>query len=65
MSQSYELHDEMHWDRSGNRKNFVLVKKINQSVEEMIDLVMNKEKKQIDLVARLDEIRGLLVDLYF
>ncbi|HBF39806.1 MAG TPA: hypothetical protein DDW50_21150 [Firmicutes bacterium] len=62
--QSYDIHEESHWDREGNRKNFVLVRKINQSVEELLDAVMNQEKKQIDVVAKLTEIRGLLVDFY-
>ena len=62
--QSYDIHEEAHWDREGNRKNFVLVRQINQSVEELLDAVMNQEKKQIDVVAKLTEIRGLLVDLY-
>ena len=62
--QSYDLHEETHWDREGNRKNLVLVRQINQSVEELLDGVMNQEKKQIDIVAKLTEIRGLLVDLY-
>jgi uncharacterized protein len=64
LNQSYELHEDLHWDRDGNRKNLVLVKQINRSVEDLMDSVINQEKKRIDLVARLDEIRGLLVDLY-
>lgn len=64
LSQSYELNQENHWDQSGNRKTFVTVKKVNQVLEEMMDAVVNKEKRQIDLVAKLDEIRGLLIDLY-
>ena len=62
--QSYDVYEESHWDREGNRKNLVLVRQINQSVEEFLDSVMHQEKKQIDVVARLTEIRGLLVDLY-
>jgi uncharacterized protein len=64
MNQSYEVNENLHWDRQGNRKNFVLVKQINRSVEDLMDSVMNQEKKRIDLVAKLGEIRGLLVDLY-
>jgi uncharacterized protein len=64
LGRSYELNQESHWDRSGNRKVMVTVKRINQSLEELTDSLINKEKKQIDLVAKLDEIRGLLVDLY-
>ncbi len=64
MSQTYEINEETHWDRSGNRKNYLTVRNINQALEELTDEVMNREKKQIDLVAKLDEIRGMLLDLY-
>lgn len=64
MSQTYELNEETHWDRSGNRKSYLTVRNINKALEELTDEVMNKEKKQIDLVAKLDEIRGMLLDLY-
>ena len=64
MSQTYELNEENHWDRSGNRKSYLTVRKINQALEDLTDEVLNREKKQIDLVAKLDEIRGMLLDLY-
>lgn len=64
MSQTYELNEETHWDRSGNRKSFLTVRKINNALEELTNEVMDREKKQIDLVAKLDEIRGMLLDLY-
>jgi uncharacterized protein YaaR (DUF327 family) len=62
--ESYDIHEETHWDHEGNRKNFLLVKQINRSVEELLNTVMDQEKKQIDVVAKLTEIRGMLVDLY-
>lgn len=64
MSQTYELNQETHWDRSGNRKSYLTVKSINQALEELTAEVLKREKKQIDLVAKLDQIRGLLLDLY-
>lgn len=64
LNQSYKLNEQTRWDRSGNRKSFITVKKINNSLEELIEAVINQEKKQIDLIAKLDEIRGLLLDLY-
>lgn len=63
LNQTYTLNQQTHWDRSGNRKVFTTVKKINAAMEELADNMLNKEKKQIDMVARLDEIRGMLVDL--
>lgn len=64
LDQSYTLNQQTHWDRSGNRKVYITVKKLNESLEALTDEILNKEKDQIDLVAKLDEIRGLLVDLY-
>ena len=64
LSQSYDLNEESRWDRSGNRKSFITVKKINQAMEDLMDSMVQQEKKQIDLMAKLDEIRGLLLDLY-
>lgn len=63
-NQTYELNEETHWDQSGNRKSYLIVRNINQALEELTDEVMQREKKQIDLVAKLDEIRGMLLDLY-
>ena len=64
LRESYEVDQETHWDRRGNRKVFTMVKRVNQALEELTDTVMNREKKQIDIIAKLDEIRGLLLDLY-
>lgn len=64
MDKTYELNEETHWDRRGNRKSYITVRNINKALEELTDEVMKREKKQIDLVARLDEIRGMLLDLY-
>lgn len=64
LDQSYTLNQQTHWDRNGNRKVFITVKKLNESLEALAEEVLHKEKNQIDRVAKLDEIRGLLVDLY-
>lgn len=64
LDQAYTINQRSHWDRSGNRKVFTTVKKINESLEALADEILKKEKAQIDLVAKLDEIRGLLLDLY-
>jgi uncharacterized protein YaaR (DUF327 family) len=64
LGHSYSVKTDTKWDRGGNRREFIIVKKINQSLEDLLEAVVNQEKKQFDLVAKLDEIRGLLVDLY-
>jgi uncharacterized protein YaaR (DUF327 family) len=62
---SYQVEADSKWDYSGNRKEYVIVKKVNQFLEELTDTFVSQEKPQIDLIAKLDEIRGLLVDMYF
>lgn len=64
LSQTYKLDETTYWDGSGNRRSSILVKKIDQALEELVESVVKQEKPQLDLVARLDEIRGWLVDLY-
>lgn len=61
---SYQLTGESKWDRMGNRKEYVIVKKVNESLEELMAALADQAKEQLDLIAKLDEIRGMLVDLY-
>jgi uncharacterized protein YaaR (DUF327 family) len=65
LNNSYQVESDSKWDYSGNRKEYVIVKKVNQFLEDLTNNFVNQEKSQIDLIAKLDEIRGMLVDLYF
>lgn len=46
------------------QKVYITVDKINKKLEQLTNFILKKEKENIDLLATLDEIRGLLVDLY-
>ncbi len=46
-----------------NRKKFALVKVIDQKLERLAIGVLQTQKDQFDILARVDEINGLLVDL--
>lgn len=65
ISGSYRMKGESRWDRRGNRRIFCVVQKVNQALEELTTEVLQKNAKPIELMARVDEIRGLLVDLYY
>lgn len=65
ISGSYRMKEESRWDRRGNRRIFCVVQKVNQALEELTTEVLQKNAKPIELMARVDEIRGLLVDLYY
>ncbi len=46
------------------QKVFITVEKINEKLEQLTKFILEKQNKNINLLATLDEIRGLLVDLY-
>ena len=52
------------WDGRG-RKVFYLIEKVNHSLESLATMVLQKQTDTMKLMAALDEIRGLLLDLYY
>ncbi|HBR35174.1 MAG TPA: hypothetical protein DD734_11110 [Firmicutes bacterium] len=65
VSGSYQMKEESRWDRKGNRRVFCVVQKINQALEDLTTEVLQKNSESINVLAKIDEIRGLLVDLYY
>ncbi len=45
-------------------KLYSLVETVDESLEELTEVVLSEQESQIEVLAKLDEIRGLLVDLY-
>lgn len=50
---------------NGRSKIFAVIKKVNTKLDEMTQKVLASEKENIDLLDDVDDIRGLLVDMYF
>lgn len=50
-------------DRRGRRKVYAIIKNINEELDLLTQDVMNGEKENINLLKRLDDIRGLILDL--
>lgn len=51
-------------DRRGRRKVFAIIKSINDELELLTQDVLSGEKDNISLLQRLDDIRGLILDLF-
>jgi hypothetical protein len=51
-------------DRRGRHKIYVLVKKVNHDLEELTEKMMSGQKDKLEILKKVDSIRGLLVDLY-
>ncbi|KJS18793.1 MAG: hypothetical protein VR72_21535 [Clostridiaceae bacterium BRH_c20a] len=61
---AYEAQDESSWDRMGRQKLYVLVKKVDENLEELSRQVLSEQTDSLNILDKLDEIRGLLVDMY-
>lgn len=61
---TFEVSAELGIVRAGRQKVFMLVRAVNQELEELTRLVLAKEKDRLAIVAKLGELRGLILDLY-
>jgi uncharacterized protein YaaR (DUF327 family) len=53
------------WDRRGRSKRYKLLDEVDAALLEMADELLNSEQGKIDLLQKIGEIRGLLINLSF
>ena len=61
---SFKVKEQAGWDRRGKYKVFTLVEEIDKKMEELSSLLMEEHKDQLLILETLDEIRGMLLDIY-
>lgn len=61
--QSRRLTEESFWDFRGRPKVLARIQQIDHSLEELGKQVIETHHKPLDLLQKIDEIRGLIVDL--
>lgn len=64
VNKMYRLKEQTGWDRKGRHKIYTLVETVNKGLEELTTMLMAEQKDQIAILAKVDEIRGLLIDVY-
>lgn len=52
------------WNRFGEGRRLKIVETIDQHLIELTEDLLNEEKQTIDLLEKIGEIKGLLVNLY-
>ncbi|MCD7036625.1 YaaR family protein [Metabacillus sp. GX 13764] len=52
------------WDFSGNGRSLNVVQQVDRKLIDLTDEVVNKEKGSLDILAKVGEIKGLLINLY-
>lgn len=64
LTRMYAVQTETGFGRGGRRRLLYVVRTIDAKLEELTRMLLARERDNLALVARLDEIRGLLLDLY-
>jgi len=52
------------WDGSGNLKTYTIIEKVDKNLDQLHDLFLKEQADVLEVVKKIDEIRGLLIDLY-
>ncbi len=48
----------------GSMKQYTVIEKADEALAELTEAFLNKESRNLDLVGKIEEIRGLLVDVF-
>ena len=52
------------WDNRGNLKTYTIIEKIDRKLEELQQGFLQSQSDALEVVHKIDEIRGLMLDLY-
>lgn len=61
---AYDASKRDYLDYRGRHKIYVIIEEVNKKLASMTEEFMKKEKDALDVLEKIDEIRGLLVDMY-
>ena len=60
----YDVESGAGWDRRGRQKAYTLVKTVDATLESLTEDVRHGQERQLTILAKMDSIRGMLVDMY-
>lgn len=63
LNNSHLFSKDSRLDRRGRYKVYATVKKVNQQLEELTKQVLSAEEDNIKILQRIEDIRGLILDL--
>lgn len=64
LGKSRSLQEETVWDYSGQPKVMSRVNKIDRLLEELGESMLSSQAQPLKILAKIDEIRGLIIDLF-
>ncbi|MDF2564289.1 MAG: hypothetical protein K0Q53_684 [Massilibacillus sp.] len=64
VSRMYTMQTKSGWDRQGRQKVYTTVKNVDKNLSDMAEDIRLGQATKLNIVAKQDAIRGMLVDLY-
>lgn len=64
VNKMYHLKEQPGWDRKGRYKIYTMVETVNKEFEELTKMLLEEQQDKISILAKVDDIRGLLVDIF-
>jgi uncharacterized protein len=59
-----QLEEQRGFNRRGRTKVYKIVKEVDSRLTQLANDVINKEKSQLDILSKVGEIQGLLINIY-
>ena len=63
VNRSHKFSRENFLDRRGRHRVYGMIKRVNAALDELAQELMQEEKAHLAILGRIDEIRGLLLDI--
>lgn len=60
----FVIEEKLSISPTGRKKCLLIVRKLDEKLEKLAEEFMGRQTNLVDFMARLDDIRGLLLDLY-
>ncbi|MBP2645461.1 MAG: hypothetical protein H6Q75_901 [Firmicutes bacterium] len=64
VSRAYVVQSDVGWDRQGRQKVYSVIKDIDKHLTALAEDIRTGQGRQLDILAKVDAIRGMLVDIY-
>lgn len=64
VSHSHKFSRENFLDKKGRHRVYGIVKQVNQALDELAEELLNEEQDHLAILSKIDEIRGLLLDIF-
>ena len=61
---SLDLEQERGWNMEGYARTLSTVQEIDTKIAELTKMVLDKQRNSLDILEKIGEIKGLLINLY-